>query len=100
MQIMYSNAALQSKNTIIAQYPGTPLYFEKIEASIMENPVSWVKEKILLSNGTTKTCYKKQVRTELFSGLIPDPYLYLSISYTILENYIIIIGVYWHNYTS
>jgi hypothetical protein len=100
MPLNYSDAALQSKNTLIAQYTGIIVYFEKVEASITKNPVSPVKEKILLSNGTTRICYKKQCRTDLFSGLVPDPYLYLSVSYTILEKDILIIGVYLHNYTS
>jgi hypothetical protein len=99
-QLLYGDVALQRKNDIIAKYPGIHSYLEKVEVSITENPVSSVKEKILLSNGTTKICYKKQCRTDLFSGLIPDPYLYLSISYTISEKHILIIGVYLHNYTS
>jgi hypothetical protein len=60
-----------------------------------------LKEEMVLPNGSVVTCYKRQVRADLFSGLIPDSYMYISLSYTVIEekSLIIIIGVYTHNYT-
>jgi hypothetical protein len=100
MQIRYLPKAEERKTLLLSQYKGIIAYFNKIELMIETNPHSPVHEEILLFNGKIITCFKRQVRTDLFSGLIPDPYLYLSISYFIIDDSTIgIIGVYLHNYT-
>lgn len=100
MQLQYTDRAEKTKQAFQSRYAGISVYFSKAETLILKNPCSPVKEDMVLSNGIVKTCYKRQVRTDLFSGLIPDPYLYLSLSYTIEQSLIIIIGVYLHNYTA
>ena len=105
MQIRYSDQAKKRKEDLLKQYAGISAYFDKVEELIAENPHYRVKEDMVLPKGKKVTCYKRQVRAELFSGLIPDPYFYLSLSYTVLETVleevvIIIIGVYLHNYTA
>ena len=100
MQLIYSPSAYHRKQFLLSQYAGIDVYFKKVEDKMQTYPQSPVSDKIILSDGSVQVCYKRQVRTSLFSGLIPDPYLYLSVSYAIINNTIVVFGVYLHNYTT
>jgi hypothetical protein len=95
MRIVYTPTADRLKRTILAEYSGIGIYFDQIEKNILQSPYRAAEEKIVI-DGTTRTAYKKNVKTGLFSGNIIVSYLYLSLSYCIHEarQQIIIIGAY------
>jgi hypothetical protein len=72
----------QTKKTIIAQYPCFKEYFETVEGMIEADPQA-SSEEIIFYDGKPRHVRKRYIKTTFFSGLLPDTYKYLTITYGI-----------------
>ena len=95
MRIVYSRTANQLKERILKEYIGIGAYFDRLEDCIIRSPYEAAEEKIAIE-GQVVIAHKRNVRTGLFSGNIVVSFLYLSLSYVIVESkqQIVVIGVY------
>jgi hypothetical protein len=88
----------QTKEAIIALYPCFKKYFDDVERAILENPLS-SSEEIIFYAGKPRHMRKRFVKTTFFSGLLPDTYKYLTITYGITkEEQVIFIFANLHDY--
>jgi hypothetical protein len=77
-----SSSYKQTKEAIISQYPCFKKYFEDVETMIQENPQA-ASEETIFYEGKPRHVRKRSIKTTFFSGLLPDTYKYLTITYGI-----------------
>jgi hypothetical protein len=100
MKLVYSPSANAAKTRIIAAYPCLSLYFDELERKIAENPDCASQEKILV-NGKCCTTYKRSAKTVLFSGMLPDVYLFITLNYALTtDGRIAVLNVSLHDYAN
>jgi len=75
----------KTKESIISQYSCFKKYFEDVEEMIRKDPYASSEETILYE-GKARHVRKRYVRTTFFSGLLPDIYKYLTITYGIAKD--------------
>lgn len=86
------------KEQIISCYPSFKKYYEEVERIIQDNPMASSEELILYNE---KHCHvrKRYVKTTFFSGLLPDTYKYLTVTYAITkEEQIVFLFATLHDY--
>jgi hypothetical protein len=71
-----------ARRRIIAQYPCFKKYFEDLERLIETDPLA-SREEIIVYAGKPRHVRKRYIKTTFFSGLLPDTYKYLTITYGI-----------------
>jgi hypothetical protein len=78
----YSISYKQKRDEITALYPCFKQYFENLEALVLQDPYASSMETILFA-GKPRHVRKRYIKTTFFSGLLPDTYKYLTITYGI-----------------
>jgi hypothetical protein len=71
-----------ARRRIIAQYPRFKTYFEDLKRLIETGPMA-SREEIIIYAGKPRHVRKRYIKTTFFSGLLPDTYKYLTITYGI-----------------
>jgi hypothetical protein len=88
----------QQKKEIIQKYSRFLEYFDMVEKCIREDPFASSEETILYQ-GKHIHARKRYLKTTFFSGLLPDQYMYLTVTYALTSDEIIVIlFVNLHNY--
>jgi hypothetical protein len=70
------------RKEIITQYPRFQEYFEYLEKLVQADPLASGEETILYE-GKPVHVRKRYLKTTFFSGLLPDTYMYLTVTYGI-----------------
>jgi hypothetical protein len=93
-----SSSYNRTKEKIINTYPCFKEYFEDVENSIIDDPAAAAEETIFY-DGKPRHVRKKYIKTTFFSGLLPDIYKYLTITYGITaQGQIIFLFANLHDY--
>jgi hypothetical protein len=73
------------KEQVILRYPSFKHYYGEIEKIIADDPMASSEELILFQN---RRCHvrKRHIKTTFFSGLLPDTYKYLTVTYAVAAN--------------
>jgi hypothetical protein len=88
----------KAKEQIISLYPVFKNYFDEVERQIQNDPLA-ASEEIILYAGKPRHVRKRFVKTTFFSGLLPDTYKYLTITYGITkEGQIVFLYANLHDY--
>jgi len=88
----------ETKKQLISWYPCFKNYFEEVEQKIQDDPMASSEEKILYGG---KHCHvrKRCVKTTFFSGLLPDTYKYLTVTYAMTkEDQVVFLFTNIHDY--
>jgi hypothetical protein len=86
------------KTETINKYPAFKRHFAKLERQIQDDPFSAAKEEALF-NGKRLSVYKRNLRTEFFSGMLPDRYMYITALYALsADDRIVVINAFLHDY--
>jgi hypothetical protein len=98
MKLGASSSYNTTKEFIISLYPCFERYFEEVERKIQEDPLA-SSEEIIIYEGKPRHVRKRYVKTTFFSGLLPDTYKYLTITYAITkDDWIIFLYANLHDY--
>ena len=98
MKLVCTSLYNRKKTETINTYPCFKKYFEDLENLIVSNPEASKLETILY-NGKHVHSYRKSIKTTFFSGLLPDTYIYLTITYApISDKRILLMYVHQHDY--
>jgi hypothetical protein len=98
MKLAYSPSCERIKARIIETYPCFQQYFDDVEKLIEQDPLASSQE-IILYQDKQIHARKKYIKTTFFSGLLPDQYLYLTLTYAMtIDNRIVVILVNLHSY--
>jgi hypothetical protein len=82
MKLVYSTLYKKTKDQIISLYSCFHDYFDDVEALIQKDPLA-SREELILFQGKHIHVRKRYIKTTFFSGLLPDSYLYLTLTYAI-----------------
>jgi hypothetical protein len=86
------------RSETIGKYPAFKKHFSGLESKIKNNPFEARKE-IILWNGKHISAYKRNMRTEFFSGMLPGRYTYLNVLYALTsDNKIVTLNASLHDY--
>jgi hypothetical protein len=77
------------KDKILRKYPSLIKFFEKVENEILEAPNVARIEEILYNNKPIHV-RKKYIKTTLFSGLMRDTYKYITITYALTSDNMVV----------
>ena len=93
-----STSYSKEKEQIISLYPSFKKYFNEVEKKIQDDPLA-SSEEVILYAGKPRHVRKRFVKTTFFSGLLPDTYKYLTITYGItIEEQIVFLYAKLHDY--
>jgi hypothetical protein len=98
MKPVYSPSSKGAKDRILRKYPNLSRYFDALEGEIEKSPHCVACETIL-EGGKRYTTYRRCVKTDFFSGMLPDTYLFITLNYAITtDNRIAVLHVLLHDY--
>jgi len=88
----------EKKELLISWYPCFKGYFEEVEKMIADDPMASSEEMILYGG---KHCHvrKRALKITFFSGLFPDTYKYLTVTYAItVQGQVVFLFTTLHDY--
>jgi hypothetical protein len=98
MKLVYTTLYSQQKEQIIKKYSRFLEYFATVEEYILQDPFASSEETILYQ-GKHIHVRKRYLKTTFFSGLLPDQYMYLTVTYALTsDDTIVILFVNLHSY--
>jgi hypothetical protein len=98
MKLVYTTLYNRQKAQIIKQYSRFLEYFDMVEKNILQDPLASSEETILYQDRHIHA-RKRFLKTTFFSGLLPDQYMYLTVTYALTsDDIIVILFVNMHSY--
>jgi hypothetical protein len=80
MKLVHTPSYSRVRERIIGEYACFDRYFSDLENAIVTDPYAAAEEAIIFQDRHIHA-RKRYVKTTFFSGLLPDVYLYLTVTY-------------------